>query len=157
WTNPSASPRTREDFDQIARRRGLTIIRANVRRPEDLDAAFATLTRARVEALIVAVTPALMGQRDRVAKLALQNRLPTISYGRVMVEAGLLMSYSPNVADLVQKAADYVDRILKGAKPADLPVTQPTAFTLVIGMKTAKALDLAIPASLLQRADQIIE
>jgi len=90
-------------------------------------------------------------------KLALQNRVPTISYGRSWVEAGLLMSYSPNRSDLLRQAADYVDRILKGAKPADLPVVQPTKFDFVINMKTAKALGLTIPPSLLHRADQVVE
>ena len=83
--------------------------------------------------------------------------MPTISYGRSLVEAGLLKSYSPNRSDLLRQAADYVDRILKGAKPADLPVEQPTKFELVINMKTAKALGLTIPQSILVRADEIIQ
>jgi putative ABC transport system substrate-binding protein len=156
-TNPSDSARGREDFDRMAQQRGLTIVRADVRAPGDVDAAFDTLSREHVGALIVASTPALVHQRTRVAKLALQNRVPTISYGRSWVEAGLLMSYSPNRSDLLRQAADYVDRILKGAKPADLPVVQPTKFDFVINMKTAKALGLTIPRSLLQRADHVVE
>ena len=156
-TNPSVSARDWENYDRVAKQRGLTIVRADVRVPDDVDRAFHTLSRERVGALIVGSTPALVQQRDRVVKLALQNRLPTICYSRLWVEAGLLMSYSPNFADLSRQAADYVDRILKGAKAAELPVVQPTKFNLVINMKTATALGLTIPPSLLQRADQIVE
>lgn len=128
-TNPSGSARGREDLDRMAQPRGLTIVRADVRAPDDVDAAFETLSRERVGALIVASTPALFHQRNRIAKLALQNRLPTISHGRFWVEAGLLMSYSPNRSDLLRQAADYVDRILKGANPADLPSCNPPSST----------------------------
>jgi len=156
-SNPSLSTRARDNFVKLAQQRGLTIIRADVRRPEDLDAAFVTLLHERAEALIVDMSPALVRQRDLVAKLALQNRLPTISGGPQMVEAGLLISYYPNWSGIYRQAADHVDRILKGAKPADLPVVQPTKFELGINLKTAKALGLTIPPSLLLRADQVIE
>jgi len=112
---------------------------------------------ARVEALIVAVTPALWRERDRVGKFAVHNKLPTISQGPGMVEAGLLMPYHPETADIWRQAADQVDRIFRGARPADLPVVQPTKFELIINLKTAKALGLTIPTALLARADQIIE
>ena len=156
-TNPSDSARGREDFDKIAQQHGLTIVRVDVRTSDDIEPAFNMLSRERVGALLVGSTPALFNHRDRVAKLALQHRLPTIAYGRGWVDAGLLMSYSPNYSELFRQAADYVDRILKGAKPADLPVVQPTKFTLVISTKTATALGFTVPASLLQRADQVIE
>jgi putative tryptophan/tyrosine transport system substrate-binding protein len=156
-TNPSGSARGWEKYNQMAQQLGLTIVRADVRAPDDVEAAFDTLSRQRVGALIVPSTPALLQQRDRVVKLALQNSLPTISYSRFWVEKGLLMSYSPDFSDLARQAADYVDRILKGAKPADLPVVQPTKFKLVINLKTAKALRLTIPPSVLGRADQVIE
>jgi putative ABC transport system substrate-binding protein len=106
---------------------------------------------------MVAATPALFQQRARVAELALRNRLPTITFSRSMVEAGLMMSYGPSSSALLQRAADYVDRILKGAKPQDLPVEQPTKFDLVINMRTTRALGLTIPPSLMQRADEVIQ
>ncbi len=157
FTNPSESDRGRGQFDRLARERGLTIARADVRAPEDVDAAFRTLARERTEALIVGTTPALVFARERVARLAAQNRLPTIGYGRGWIEAGLLMSYYPSFSGLLRQAADYADRIFRGAAPADLPVVQPTRFELLFNLKTAKAIGLKIPPSLLARADQLVE
>jgi len=157
FTNPSESDRGRGQFDRLAQQHGLTIARADVRTPDDVDTAFRTLARDRVEALIVGTTPALVFERERVARLAAQNHLPTIGYGRAWVEAGLLMSYYPSFSDLLRQAADYADRIFKGARPADLPVVQPTRFELLFNLKTAKAIGLRIPPSLLARADQLIE
>ena len=157
FSNPGNTAGERAHFARIAQERGLAVIWADVRRPEDLDAAFATLSSGRVEALIVAVTPALLRERERVGKFAVHNKLPTISQGPGMVEAGLLMSYHPERADIWRQAADQVDRIFRGARPADLPVVQPTKFELVINLKTAKALGLTIPPSLLARADEVIE
>ena len=98
-----------------------------------------------------------IGQRRRLVDLAAKHRLPAVYQSRKSVDAGGLMSYGPNFSDLFRRAATYVDKILKGAKPADLPVEQPTKFELVINLKTAKALGLAIPQSVLGRADQVLE
>jgi putative ABC transport system substrate-binding protein len=115
------------------------------------------MTRARAGALTVLTSVMFVNERRRLVDLAAKNRLPAAYAQREFVDAGGLMSYGANVADLFRRAATYVDKILKGAKPGDLPVEQPTKFDLVINLKTAKALGLTIPQSLLQRADQVIE
>ena len=121
----------------------------------ELDDAFSTLKNARVGGLIVDLT--LQEHSRQIVDLALKSRLPTGSGPREFVEAGGLMAYGPNFSDLFRRAAIFVDKILKGAKPADLPVEQPTKFELVINLKTAKALGLTIPQSILLPADQVIE
>ena len=123
----------------------------------ELEGAFSTTARGGTQAVLVFSTPPFITARQRIAKLAIAHRLPTMCQGRLFVEAGGLMSYYPNHEDVWRRAAVYVDKILKGAKPADLPVEQPTKFELVINLKTAKALGLTIPPSLLQRADEIIQ
>ncbi len=123
----------------------------------DFDGVFSELTNARAGGLVVLSTPMFSSERTRLVDLAARHRLPTMFPFRSYVDAGGLMSYGPNVADLFRRAATFVDKILKGAKPVDLPVEQPTKFELVINLKTAKALGLTIPQSLLQRADQVIE
>jgi putative ABC transport system substrate-binding protein len=115
------------------------------------------MARARAQAVLVLGTALFLAERQRVAEWAIKHRLPTMSMIKDMVEAGGLMSYSPNWDDLYRRGAIYVDKILKGAKPADLPVEQATKFELAINLQTAKALGLTIPPSLLQRADQVIE
>jgi putative ABC transport system substrate-binding protein len=127
-----------------------------VRTPEDMDVVFAALTKERVGALIVETDPTTITLRRQIVRLATVNRLPTIYGVREFVEAGGLMSYGANLFALWRRAAFYVDRILKGSKPAELPVEQSTKFELVINLKTAKALGLTIPPSLLLRADQVI-
>jgi putative ABC transport system substrate-binding protein len=115
------------------------------------------MARGGTQAVLVFSTPPFITARQRIAELAIAHRLPTMCQGRLFVEAGGLMSYYPNHEDVWRRAAVYVDKILKGAKPGDLPVEQPTTFELVVNLKTAKALGLTIPPSLLQRADQVIE
>src|SRR5437016_13267051 len=115
------------------------------------------MTRARTVALMVLTSFLFVNERRRLVDLAVQNRLPAAYAQREFVDAGGLMSYGANVANLFRRAATYVDRILKGVKPGDLPVEQPKKFELVINLKTAKALGLAIPPSVLARADQVVE
>jgi putative ABC transport system substrate-binding protein len=122
-----------------------------------LDGALEKLTRVHVDALVVVADPFFVTQRRRIAQFALANRLPSAFTFRQHVEAGGLLGYSPDYGDMFRRAATYVDKILKGAKPGDLPVEQPTKFELVINLKTAKALGLTIPPSVLLRADQVIE
>ncbi len=136
---------------------GLHLISGVVRRPDDLEPALTAFTRERPDALIVHPVSSIWEGRAMIVQFALRHRLPSITGPRAAAEAGLLMSYGPNPFDVGRQAARYVDKILKGAKPADLPVEQPTKFELVINMKTAKALGLTIPQSLLLRADEVIE
>jgi putative ABC transport system substrate-binding protein len=128
-----------------------------VRGPDEFDGAFAAMTKERVGALLVAADAMFIFHRTRLADLAARSRLPAAYGTRAEVEAGGLMSYGPSVRDLFRRSATYVDKILKGAKPGDLPVEQPTKFELVINLKTAKALGLTIPQSLLLRADEVIQ
>ena len=137
---------------------GLQLQVLELRNPSyDFESAFRAAMRSRAQALFVLTTPVIFRERSNVAQLALKNRLPTSFAHREHVEAGGLMSYGPNFNDMWRLAAVYVDKILKGAKPADLPVEQPTKFELVINLKTAKALGLTIPQSLLLRADEVIQ
>jgi putative ABC transport system substrate-binding protein len=140
-----------------ARSLGVELLLLEARGPDEFDSAFAAMVKERVGALLVFGDPTFGVHRARLADLAVQNRLPTMHTNRPHVEAGGLMSYAPSFSDLWRRAATYVDKILKGAKPADLPVEQPTKFELVINLKTAKALGLTIPPSLLARADEVIE
>jgi len=122
----------------------------------DLEAAFHAATKERVNALITILNPVLSRYQKRITELAIKNRLPSIYEASEYVEAGGLMSYSANDADQFRRAAYYVDRILKGTKPADLPVEQPTKFELLINLKTAKQIGLTIPPNVLARADRVI-
>ena len=128
-----------------------------VQGPHEFDQAFSTIAAERADALIVFPSPMLFNERKRIVDLAVKHRLPSISMAREFVQLGGLMSYGASIVDLQRRAAAYVDKILKGAKPADLPVQQPTKFELVINLKTAQALGLTIPQSILLRADEVIE
>jgi putative ABC transport system substrate-binding protein len=135
---------------------GLGIATFEIRQPEDIASAFDAL-RGRAEALYVVGDALVITHRVRINTLALAARLPTIFFLREYVEAGGLMSYGPNLSDLFRRAADYVDKILRGAKPGDIPVEQPTKFDLIINLTTAKALGLDVPLRLQQLADEVIE
>jgi ABC-type uncharacterized transport system substrate-binding protein len=139
-----------------ARTLGLEVTTLEIRRAEDIVLAFEALM-GRADALYVCPDPVLAANRIRINTLANVARLPTITDFREFVEAGSLMSYGPNLPDLFRRAADYVDKILRGTKPGDIPVEQPTKFDLVINLTTAKALGLDVPATLLARADEVIE
>jgi putative ABC transport system substrate-binding protein len=136
---------------------GIRADAVGVRVPGELDGAFAVIARGGRAVLLVFPSGPTFGERQRLAELALKHRLPAVYDAREYVEAGGLIAYGPNRLELFRRAAVYVDKILKGAKPADLPVEQPTKFELVINLKAAKALGLTIPPSVLARADEIIE
>jgi putative tryptophan/tyrosine transport system substrate-binding protein len=136
---------------------GVQLQLLEARGPNDFDGAFAAMAKERVEALLVVADSLLAFHRTRLADLVASRRLPAVYGLREHVDAGGLLFYGPSVPDLFRRAATYVDKILKGAKPGDLPVEQPTKFELVINLKTAKALGLTIPQSVLLRADQVIE
>jgi putative ABC transport system substrate-binding protein len=139
-----------------ARRLGLEIIPLAIRRTEDIVPAFQDL-KTKVDAVYVAVDQLIVANRPRILSLAVAERLPTVFSERDFAKAGALMSYGPSYSELFRHSADYVDRILRGTKPADIPVEQPTKFELVINTTTAKALGITVPASLLARADEVIE
>jgi ABC-type uncharacterized transport system substrate-binding protein len=140
-----------------ARLAGVQLQSLGVRDPGELDRAFSAMKEARAGALIVESSSMLFTSRTRLADLALKNRLPTMFAQREYAEAGGLMAYSADFLDLFRRTATFVDKILKGAKPADLPVEQPTKWEFVINLKTAKALGLTIPQTLLLRADHVIQ
>jgi putative ABC transport system substrate-binding protein len=133
------------------------VFSVEARTREEIERGFVLITQQRADGFIVAGDPFLIQQARQIAPLAVQHRLPSITQSPIYAEAGGLMSYGQDISDGHRYAATYVDKILKGAKPADLPVEQATKFVLVINMKTAKALGLTIPPSLLLLADQVIE
>ena len=140
-----------------AARLGLTLHDLPIHSVDDLGGAFATMAKAHVDGLIVVTDPLTLRHRVQIVQSAAKARVPTVYGFGEFVRAGGLMAYGPSVPDLARRAATYVDRILKGIKPADLPVEQPTKFELIINLKTAKALGLTIPQSLLLRADEVIQ
>ncbi len=155
--NPASALYLRE-AEAAARTLGVRLQTLEARSPQEIDSAFAAMTRERAGALLISPDPLFGTQRRQIAELAAKRRLPAIHGGTLeYAEAGGLMVYSPNILDLERRAATYVDKILKGAKAGDLPVEQPTKFELIINLRTAKAISLTIPPSLLQRADQILD
>ena len=144
--------------ETASRALGLRVQSLELRNPlDEFRGAFATAAKSRADALFVLTTAVFFRERAQIAQLAVNNRLPAVFALREFADAGGLMSYGTNLPEMFRRAAIYVDRILKGAKPADLPIEQATKFELVINLKTAKALGLTIPQSLLLRADQVIE
>jgi putative ABC transport system substrate-binding protein len=140
-----------------ARPQGMQIYVLNARTESEIDTAFTTIVQQRAAALIVGTDPFLLGQRDQLVRLAARHTVPTIYFLREFVEAGGLMSYGPNIQNGYRQAGVYTGLILKGAKPADLPVIRPTKFDLVLNLKTAKALGLEVPPLLLALTDEVIE
>ena len=157
WDARDPSATLWKEMQLPARALGVQLHSLEVRSPKDLDRAFEDATRARAGAVVI--TPSMVSATNlkRIADLAAKSRLPSIYHRREFADSGGLIAYGVDRSDMFRRAATYVDKILKGAKPADLPVEQPTKFELVINLKTAQALGLTIPPSLLLRADQIIE
>ena len=154
---PNPVPENRRELEAASKTVGIVLSIIPVNGPDDFDGALARAKREGVGAILATADPVTFLHRKRFVATALKHQLPGLYWTREYVEDGGLMTYSANRAELLRRAATYVDKILKGAKPADLPIEQPTKFELVINMKTAKALGLTIPPSLLLRADQIIE
>jgi len=157
--NPSdeGAAQTWNAAEDAGRQLGITVRSVEVRTLDDFDGAFGIMVRARVDGVLVGAGPLGFTRRRHVAELAARWRLPAVYPFRESVDEGGLMSYGPSLIDLWRRSAKHVDRILRGSKPADLPVEQPTRFELVINMRTAKALGITIPPSVLLRADQIID
>jgi putative ABC transport system substrate-binding protein len=158
-TNPASpiSPIGRQDMAPAVKTLKLQLHVVEASKPEELDAAFSSMTKARAEALYMMAEPLFFAHRVRIAELALKHRLPAASPLPGFANAGGMIDYAVDVADNYRRAAGYVDKILKGAKPGDLPFEQPTKFQLTVNLKTAKLLGIEIPQSLLLRADRVIE
>jgi putative ABC transport system substrate-binding protein len=147
----------RADTESAARTLKVTLRSVELRSPEELGDSLATIAREKTDALLIMGQPFLFGERARIAKFAIDQRLAAIISFEEVAKAGILMSYGWRIVDDIRRLPHYVDRIFKGAKPAELPVEQPTRFYLTINLKTAKAIGLAVPPSLLRRADEVIE
>jgi putative ABC transport system substrate-binding protein len=146
-----------KETEAAAPRLGLQVRALEVRNPGDIGSAFAAMAREAAEAVLIYGSSILYARRAAITELAMNRRLPTMCSALEWMDAGFTMSYGTSLKDMYRRAAYFVDKVLKGAKPPDLPVEQPTKFELVINLKTAKALGLTIPPSLLARADQVIE
>jgi putative ABC transport system substrate-binding protein len=161
WQPGTASERAEremlQDADLAAGKLDIRLRVVKSHSADDFSRAFAAVKRGQADALTVLSSPVFLGERRRLADLAKKNRLPTVSTFPEYVDAGGLMSYGPSGLELLRRAAGYVDKILKGARPGDLPVEQPTTFELIVNLKTARALGLTIPSSMLGRADRVIE
>jgi len=154
--NPVSAPLL-EWVQVAARALGVQLQVVEVQHPKEFESGFAAMTRERAGSLIVLADPMFLSERTRIVDLAEKNRMPAVFNVRQYVEAGGLMAYGPSLVDLFRTAATYADKILKGAKPADLPIQQPTKFELVVNLKTAQALGITLPPSILIRAEEVIE
>lgn len=155
-SNPGAAP-TMADLQRAAPALGITVIQVDVLTPDDFERAFGTIVRERADGLLVPPEELIFSQRHRIAAFAEKHRLPSACVSLRLMDAGGLMAIASSQADVPRRLASYIDRLLKGAKAGDLPVEQPSKFELIINVKTAKAIGLTLPQSLLQRADRIIE
>jgi putative ABC transport system substrate-binding protein len=156
-TDNPTHPAQIKEVQDAAKAHGMTVFPVTARSGEEIDMAFPLMSKEKAEALIVLADPILVAQRQRIADLAIKQKLPSIYQFREHAVSGGLASYGPRLPDLYRLAATYVDKILKGVKPADLPVEQPTRFELVINRKTAESLNIKIPPDVLLRADEVIE
>jgi putative tryptophan/tyrosine transport system substrate-binding protein len=145
-----------QETEAAARTLGVQLHLVEVRGSDEFERVFSTMTSARAEALIVFPSAMLFNERRRLVDLAARHRLPAMYQAREIVELGGLIAYGASIPDLIRRSATHVDKILKGAKPADLPMEQPTKFELIINLKTAEALGLTIPSTLLFQADKVI-
>jgi len=161
WHPGAYGERTMNDMmveaEEAALTLGVHLRLVAVHVPDDLDRAFSTVAGERADALLIFPSPMLFNQRKRIVDLAAEHRLPIMAMGKEFVQLGGFMSYGADIIDFNRRCVAYVDKILKGAKPADLPVEQPTKFELFINLKTAKTLGIEIPPSLVARADEVIE
>ena len=156
-SNEPANPKTLKEIELAAGALGVQVQPLDALGPKDIETAFRAATKARVDALVVLASPVLNDQRAKVANLALKSRLPAIYFRQEFVEAGGLMSYGTSFTDLSRRASVYVDKILKGTKPADLPVDQPKQYEFIVNLKAAKQIGLTIPPNVLARADKVIK
>ena len=157
FVNSDLHATLRSEIEPAARRLGITLRAIELRLPDEIDAAFASAARSRVDALLIFGQPGLYGHSARLARMAIEQRLPTVTPLEEATRNGILMSYGSRIVDDVRRLPYYVDRILNGASPSELPVEQPTHFYLTINLRTARALGLVVPQKLLLRADEVIE
>jgi putative ABC transport system substrate-binding protein len=155
-TNPNIKV---EEADAVSgtKHLGLETVTLNARSPSEIDAAFEQLLNVKADAIITGTDPIILDRREQIVEFASRQKLPTMGFVRQFAAVGALLSYGPSISWMYRQAGDYIGQILKGANPAEMPVLQPTQFELVINLKTAKALDITVPPTLLARADEVIE
>jgi putative ABC transport system substrate-binding protein len=156
-SNEPGNPQSLREIELAAGAFGVQLQHLDVRDPKDIETAFRAATKGRADAVLVLTSLVMNFRQKQIADLAIKSRLPSIYYATEFVEAGGLMTYGASITDLYRRAATYVDKILKGRKPADLPVEQPTKFELIINLKAAKQIGLTIPPNVLARADRVIK